>query len=129
MANVASSAVETQAQGRSGLLLRARAVSVGGPLLALAIAILFFSIKSDRFLSGPNLSLILQQVMVVGTLAIGQTLIILTAGIDLSNGAIMAFGGILIAKLAVHSPLPPLLAIAAGILVCGGFGLVNGLLV
>ena len=38
----------------------------------------------DRFLQAQNLSLVLQQVMVVGVLAIGQTLIILTAGIDLS---------------------------------------------
>src|SRR3954464_15646763 len=111
MANVASSAEETRAQGRSGLLLRARAVSVGGPLLALAIAVLFFSIKSDRFLSGPNLSLILQQVMVVGTLAIGQTLIILTAGIDLSNGAIMALSSIFMTKLAVNGGVAPVLAI------------------
>jgi len=50
-------------------------------------------------------------VMVVGTLAIGQTLIILTAGIDLSNGAVMALGQIVIAKLAVDSGLNPILAI------------------
>src|SRR5918911_1321777 len=62
-----------------------------GPLAALIIACAFFSIRSDRFLTGGNFSLIIQQVMVVGTLAIGQTLIILTAGIDLSNGAIIAF--------------------------------------
>src|SRR3954471_22596454 len=130
MADAATGAEDARApEGRPGLVLKARAITVGGPLLALAIAILFFSIKSDRFLSGGNFSLILQQVMVVGTLAIGQTLIILTAGIDLSCGAVMAFGGILIAKLAVEGTLPPLVAIAAGILVCGGFGLLNGLLV
>jgi fructose transport system permease protein len=129
MANVASSAEETRTQERSGLLLRARAVSVGGPLLALAIAILFFSIKSDRFLSGPNLSLILQQVMVVGTLAIGQTLIILTAGIDLSNGAIMALSSIFMTKLAVNGGVAPLLAIVIGLLVATGFGILNGALV
>jgi fructose transport system permease protein len=129
MANVASSAEETRTQERSGLLLRARAVSVGGPLLALAIAILFFSIKSDRFLSGPNLSLILQQVMMVGTLAIGQTLIILTAGIDLSNGAIMALSSIFMTKLAVNGGVAPLLAIVIGLLVATGFGILNGALV
>lgn len=67
--------------------------------------------------------------MVVGTLAIGQTLIILTAGIDLSCGAVMAFGSIVIAKMAAEGSLPPLLAIALGLVVCGGFGLLNGLLV
>ncbi|MFD6531639.1 ABC transporter permease [Streptomyces sp. NPDC060184] len=102
---------------------------VAGPLAALVLASVFFSTATDQFLSGGNFSLILQQVMVVGTLAIGQTLIILTAGIDLSCGAVMAFGGILIAKLAVSGPLPPLLAIAVGILACAGFGLLNGVLV
>jgi fructose transport system permease protein len=53
-----------------------------GPLIALLLAVGFFTSQSDRFLSVQNFSLILQQVMVVGTIAIGQTLIILTAGID-----------------------------------------------
>jgi fructose transport system permease protein len=100
-----------------------------GPLAALIIACLFFSIRSDRFLTGGNFSLIIQQVMVVGTLAIGQTLIILTAGIDLSNGAIMAFGSIVMTRLAVHNGVPPPLAILIGLAVCATFGLVNGVLV
>ncbi|AQZ64343.1 ABC transporter permease [[Actinomadura] parvosata subsp. kistnae] len=102
---------------------------VAGPLAALVLACLFFGINSDQFFTGPNFSLIIQQVMVVGTLAIGQTLIILTAGIDLACGAIMAFGGIVMTKLAVDSGLPPLLALTAGLAVCAAFGLVNGLLV
>ncbi|MET7370441.1 ABC transporter permease [Streptomyces sp. NPDC005566] len=100
-----------------------------GPLAALLLACLFFSLSTDQFLTGGNLSLIVQQVMVVGTLAIGQTLIILTAGIDLSCGAVMAFGSIVIAKMAAEGTLPPLLAITMGLVVCGGFGLLNGLLV
>ncbi|MGP3910909.1 ABC transporter permease [Nonomuraea sp. 10N515B] len=102
---------------------------IAGPAIALVLACLFFALNSPQFLTGPNFSLIIQQVMVVGTLAIGQTLIILTAGIDLACGAIMAFGGIVMTKLAVDSGLPPLLAVAAGLAVCAGFGLVNGLLV
>ncbi|GAB2893940.1 ABC transporter permease [Streptomyces deserti] len=100
-----------------------------GPLVALLLACVFFSFSTDQFLTGGNFSLIVQQVMVVGTLAIGQTLIILTAGIDLSCGAVMAFGSIMIAKMAAEGTLPPLLAIALGLAVCGGFGLLNGLLV
>ncbi|MFC4120735.1 ABC transporter permease [Nonomuraea zeae] len=102
---------------------------VAGPLAALVLAAVFFGLNSAQFFTGSNLSLIIQQVMVVGTLAIGQTLIILTAGIDLSNGAIMAFGGIVMTKLAVDSGLPPVLALVAGLAICSGFGLVNGLLV
>jgi fructose transport system permease protein len=100
-----------------------------GPLAALLIACIFFSVRSDRFLTGGNFSLIIQQVMVVGTLAIGQTLIILTAGIDLSNGAIMAFSSIVMTRLAVHNHVPPLLAILLGLAVATAFGLANGLLV
>ncbi|PAZ10926.1 ABC transporter permease [Streptomyces sp. SA15] len=100
-----------------------------GPLAALLLACVFFSVSTDQFLTGGNFSLIVQQVMVVGTLAIGQTLIILTAGIDLSCGAVMAFGSIVIAKMAAEGSLPPLVAIALGLVVCGGFGLLNGALV
>ncbi|GGZ50786.1 ABC transporter permease [Streptomyces bluensis] len=100
-----------------------------GPLAALLLACVFFSVSTDQFLTGGNFSLIVQQVMVVGTLAIGQTLIILTAGIDLSCGAVMAFGSIMIAKMAAEGSLPPLAAIALGLVVCGGFGLLNGALV
>jgi fructose transport system permease protein len=100
-----------------------------GPLIALVLAVVFFSTQSDRFLSVQNFALILQQVMVVGTIAIGQTLVILTAGIDLSCGMVMALGGIVMTKLAVNSGLNPYLAIVCGILVTVVFGLVNGLLV
>ncbi|RVU28588.1 ABC transporter permease [Streptomyces antnestii] len=100
-----------------------------GPLVALLVACVFFSSQSEQFLSGGNLSLVVQQVMVVGTLALGQTLIILTAGIDLSCGAVMAFGTIVMAKLATEGGLPPLLAVVTGIGVCALFGLANGALV
>ena len=54
-----------------------------GPLAVLVLAIIAFSLLSGRFLSAPNLSLVLAQVTVIAVLALGQTLIILTAGIDL----------------------------------------------
>src|SRR5947208_12366275 len=115
--------------GAPSLRQRLLSGSTLGPLAALILACVFFSIRSPQFLTGGNFSLIIQQVMVVGTLAIGQTLIILTAGIDLSCGAVMAFGSIMMARMAAEGSLPPLLAIALGIAVCAGFGLLNGLLV
>jgi fructose transport system permease protein len=108
---------------------RALALSTLGPIIALVLAVIFFTAQSARFLTGSNLSLVVQQVMVVGTLAIGQTLIILTAGIDLSNGAVMAFGNIVMTKLAVDSGVNPILAILLGLLVCAAFGFFNGSLV
>ena len=65
----------------------------------------------------------------IGTLAIGQTLIILTAGIDLACGAIMAFGAIVMTKLATSSGVPPLLALLLGIAACAAFGALHGGLV
>src|SRR5438132_5906978 len=98
-----------------------------GPFFALLAACVFFAMQTDTFFSGGNLSLVLQQVMVVGVIAIGQTLIILTAGIDLSCGMVMALGGIVMSKFATDFGLPPVLAIAAGLGVTALFGLINGL--
>ena len=111
------------------LTLRVLTAPTVGPLIALVLAMAFFSLKSDRFLDAQNLSLVLQQVMVVGVLAIGQTLVILTAGIDLSVGTVMALGQVVMTKLAVDNGMSPLLAIAVGILVCVSFGALNGGLV
>jgi fructose transport system permease protein len=100
-----------------------------GPLLALIAACAFFATQSDRFLSGENLSLILQQVMVVGVIAIGQTLIILTAGVDLSCGTVMALGGIVMTKFVADYGVAVPLAILAGVTVTTLLGVINGLLV
>ncbi len=100
-----------------------------GPFIALLIACAVFGATTERFFSGENFSLILQQVMVVGVIAIGQTLIILTAGIDLSCGMVMALGSIVMTKFAADLGMPAPLAILCGIGVTALFGLVNGLLV
>jgi fructose transport system permease protein len=100
-----------------------------GPAIALLLACFFFSFQHERFLTLQNFSLILQQVMVVGTIAIGQTLIILTAGIDLSCGMVMALGSIVMTKMAADFGLSAPVAILCGVAVTTLFGLINGLLV
>src|SRR4051794_29227863 len=100
-----------------------------GPLFVLLLAVVYFAITADRFLEPANLSLIVQQVMVVGTLGIAQTLVILTAGIDLSVGAIMVLSSIMMAKLSADSGVPGLLALLLGFLIGTGCGLLNGTLV
>lgn len=109
--------------------MRARLLGTLGPLLALIAACFFFATRSDRFLTADNFSIVLQQVMVVGVIAIGQTLVILTAGVDLSCGAVMALGGIVMTKLAVEQQVPVPLAIALGIGATTLFGALNGVLV
>ncbi len=114
---------------RSGVLDVLQGSSIMGPLAALVLAIIFFATQSDKFLTGANFSLIVQQVMVVGTLAIGQTLVILTGGIDLSNGMFMALSSVLMTGLAVNSGMNQFLAILVGILAGVVFGLLNGSLI
>ena len=111
------------------LLDRLPPVATMGPFIALVVASLFFASQSDRFLSGQNFSLILQQVMIVGVIALGQTLIVLTAGIDLSCGMVMALGSVVMSKFAVDMGIDPYVAIACGIAVCTAFGALNGALV
>jgi fructose transport system permease protein len=98
-------------------------------LVALLLACAFFASQSDRFLTGQNFSLILQQVVVVGVIAIGQTLIVLTAGIDLSCGMVMALGSIVMSKAAVDHGLGPGTAIACGMAATMAFGFLNGALI
>jgi len=100
-----------------------------GPLFVLLLAVVYFSITADRFLAPANLSLIVQQVMVVGTLGIAQTLVILTAGIDLSVGAIMVLSSMVMAKLSADAGLPGLLALLLGFGIGTLCGLTNGALV
>lgn len=128
MANVATADSAGPRPGAGMRSLIAPLTSLG-PVFALILACAYFTTQSDRFLTGPNLSLIIQQSMVVGVLAIGQTLIILTAGIDLSCGAIMALSGIVMTRFAVYNGINPYLAILCGIAVAVGFGLLNGLLI
>ena len=100
-----------------------------GPLAVLVLAIIAFSIISGRFLSAANLGLVLAQVTVIAVLALGQTLVILTAGIDLSTGAIAVFTSIIMANLTTKAGLPGGAALIVGLL-CGlAMGAFNGLLV
>jgi fructose transport system permease protein len=108
----------------SDLVLRYPAL---GPTCALLLAIAVFSLATKTFLSLDNLSLVVEQSLVVGTLALGQTLIILTAGIDLANAAIMVFGTLLMAKLVASTG--GVLALWFGVLLCVFFGAVSGCLV
>ncbi|HVO68608.1 MAG TPA: hypothetical protein VMT24_01100, partial [Aggregatilineaceae bacterium] len=93
-----------------------------GPLIALLFACAFFTTQTDRFLTTSNFSFIFQQSVVVGTLAIGQTIIILTSGIDLANGAVMSLGAVFMVNLATRHNVNPLLATAIGFAITGGFG-------
>jgi fructose transport system permease protein len=114
---------------RSKLVDLLRGMPILGPVAALLLACIFFSTQTDRFLTGANFSLIFQQVMVLGVLAIGQSMVILTGGIDLSNGMVMALSSVLTTGLIASSGVSAPVAVLAGLAVCVVVGVVNGLLV
>src|SRR5947208_11522437 len=99
------------------------------PLLVLILACVLFGIDNNRFFRPENLSIVLQQAAVVGALAVGQTLIILTAGIDLSVGAVMVLASLVMAKSVINHGLPGPVALLLGFLVAVVAAFANGVLV
>ncbi|KWV89623.1 Ribose transport system permease protein RbsC [Pseudomonas fluorescens] len=98
------------------------------PFVGLVVVTLVMILASDTFLTASNLSNIARQVSINAIIAVGMTCVILTGGIDLSVGPVMALSGTLTAGLMVAG-LPPGLAIGAGLLVGVAFGIGNGLFV
>ena len=99
------------------------------PVIVLALSLTGFGLLAPNFFTAFNISLIMQQVAVVGTLAAAQSLVILTAGIDLSVGAVMVMTSVIMGKLAVDLGVPVPLAIAIGLCVGTATGALNGWLV
>lgn len=100
------------------------------PIFVLALSLAAFGmISGSMFFSAFNLSLIFQQVSVIGILAAAQSLIIITAGIDLSVAAIMVLMSVVMGNLAVYAGVPSGIAILIGFAGGALAGLMNGLLV
>src|SRR3981081_1209738 len=100
------------------------------PAIVLLLGVAAFSlIVGSRFLSTFNLSLIIQQGTLIGVIGIPQTLIVITAGIDLSVGAIMVLCSVVMGRLAIIAGVPAPLALVVGIAPGAGGGAVNGVLV
>ena len=102
-----------------------------GPWLALAVVIAAFALLTDapgRYLSAFNLRIVLSQTVIVAIGAIGMTMVIVSGGIDLSVGAVIALTGVA-AALTLRGGWSPVFAIAVAILVGGAVGVGNGLLI
>lgn len=99
-----------------------------GALIVLLVAVGALTLISPDFLTGNNLANLARQVAIFGILAIGQLMVILTGGIDLSVGSILGLAGAVTAQLLV-SGMPIFPAILLGVVVGGVLGLVNGVLV
>jgi fructose transport system permease protein len=99
------------------------------PLFLLFVAFVVFFIATPTFLTANSMGILLQQTAVVATLAVGQTLVILTAGIDLSVGAIMVLSMMVMGSLARDGGMPGLLALLIGFVLALVAGALNGFLV
>ncbi|TPW26927.1 ABC transporter permease [Pararhizobium mangrovi] len=100
------------------------------PLIVLVVSTIVFAfIIGPRFYSAFTLTLILQQVAITGIVSAGQTLVILTAGIDLSVGAMMVLSSVVMGQCAMHYGFPGPIAVLAGLAVGTLCGVINGLLV
>jgi ribose transport system permease protein len=99
-----------------------------GLLLSLLLLCLVLTLMSDRFLTVSNLTNVLRQSTINGIIAIGMTLVILTAGIDLSVGSVLALSSVVTADMlqqGMSVPLAILIGLGVGMLL----GLINGLVI
>lgn len=99
-----------------------------GPLLGLIILIIIVTALNPSFVDPLNILNLLRQVAINALIAFGMTFVILTGGIDLSVGSILALSSALMANLML-SGLDPILAIIVGCLLGGVMGMVNGLMI
>ena len=99
-----------------------------GTLLGLLLLGGLLSILSPYFLTVSNLTNVLEQTAINAVIAAGMTFVIISGGIDLSVGSIVAFSGVLLAS-ALQAPLPAPIALAIGVAAGASCGLVNGLLI
>ena len=100
------------------------------PLIVLVASIFIFGIAiGGKFFSSYTLTLILQQIAVVGILGAAQTLVILTAGIDLSIGVVMVISAVIMGNCAIHYGIPSALSVVIGLIAGGLCGLLNGFLI
>lgn len=99
-----------------------------GMVVAFALLVVILSLLSDSFLTARNILNVARQVSINAIIAAGMTFVILTGGIDLSVGSVLAFTGAVMAGL-LSAGRPVAVAIAAGLGVGVVLGLVNGLVV
>ncbi|RGP36729.1 ABC transporter permease [Pseudotabrizicola alkalilacus] len=99
------------------------------PMIVLMVALLVFGVLAENFFKAGTLSVILQQIAIVGILGCAQTIVILTAGIDLSVGAIAVFSSVLMGQATFRYGVPAEIAIVIGLILGTAMGAVNGLLI
>ena len=100
-----------------------------GPLIGLVLLCVFLSLSTETFLTLRNFLNVMDQITVLGVMAIGMTLVILIGGIDLSVGSVLALSGMVMGYLSDNRQWPFVVAILIALIVSGACGLVSGLMV
>ena len=113
-----------EVSGRSGSFLARRSTAVIGVLI---LGLLAVGLLVPNFMTPDNLLHVIQQMAIVGVVTVGMTFVILTAGIDLSVGSVLALTGVVFA-LAITGGLDPMIAIGLAIIVGAFVGWTNGVI-
>lgn len=100
-----------------------------GLVIALVIAVAVLAVLSPRFLSSANLLNVVRQISINGILAVGVTFVLLTAGVDLSLGSVVALAGVLAAHFAHPGDYHLMVPVSIGILAGVCCGAINGTVV
>lgn len=99
------------------------------PMIVLVVALVVFGLLASNFFKAATLSTILQQIAIVGILGCAQTIVVLTAGIDLSVGAIAVFSSVLMGQMTFRYGLPAEFSIVIGLILGTAMGALNGVLI
>ena len=99
------------------------------PMIVLIAAVIIFGLLSPNFFKAMTISTILQQIAIVGILGCAQSLVVLTAGIDLSVGAIAVFSSVLMGQFTFRYGIPAPISILLGLALGTAMGFANGWLV
>ena len=95
-------------------------------LIALVVAFTALAIARPAFLTVPNLVNLVRQISINGILAVGVTFVLLTGGVDLSLGSLVALTGVVAATFAHPESFPVVVPVLAGVLAGAACGAVNG---
>jgi ribose transport system permease protein len=122
-----ASVTDENRNAASGVLSLLRGAT--GPLIGLILLCIFLSFATDTFMSARNLLNILDQITVLGIMAVGMTLVILIGGIDLAVGSVLALTMMVMGYLANQVGLPLVVGILLALVVAGATGAISGLLI
>lgn len=126
--NQLASASGTGRQSFKTRLALWRRTPVFYPLVGFIVVFIAMAVINDNFLTASNQINLIRQASIIAIIAAGMSLAILTGGIDLSVGPVMALSGTLMAGMMIAG-MPPALAIVLGLLIGAAFGAFNGIFV